>query len=276
MTLINGKQEDRIPATDRGMQYGDGVFETIAVIEGSPRLLERHLARLESSCNKLGIPYPGNETITHEIRQVCDGVKTRHILKIIITRGSGGRGYKPPAGTTPTRIVSTHPWPEYPQEWADTGIQIRLCKHPLSVNPALAGIKHLNRLDQVMASMEWDDPAIAEGIMLDQKKQIIEGTRTNIFIVKDNELFTPELSSCGVKGIMRGLLIELAKQLDITVIEKSISLDEFLAAEAVFVCNSIIGIWPVNKIDQHVFNTNHPVCDNLKSKLLGQKGFIHL
>lgn len=275
MILINGKQENRIPVSDRGIQYGDGVFETIAVIQGTPRLLERHLARLESSCKQLAIPYPGNAILQGEITQVCGDAKTRQVLKIIITRGSGGRGYKPSADTFPTRILSLHPWPDYPQEWADSGIQTRLCKHPISINPVLAGIKHLNRLDQVLASMEWQDPSIAEGIMLDQYKHVIEGTRSNIFIVKDKVLITPELSSCGVKGIMRSLLMDLAKQLSITVIENTLSLEELNAADEVFMCNSIIGIWPVNKIEQHVFNTNRPVCDSLKNKLLSEKGFTY-
>lgn len=253
MMLINGESKRFIEAIDRGFQYGDGLFETIAVNNGRLVFFDRHLARLQTGCRKLGIPCPDVQILLSEANQLCRGVG-RAVLKIIVTRGSGGRGYRPPDWIHPSRVLSVHPFPDYPPEYTTEGIRARFCNTRLGLNPALAGIKHLNRLEQVLARAEWEDAAIQEGIMLDVNGFVIEGTMTNLFYVKDKRLYTAILSQSGVAGIIRQLIILLSESYGIPVTRRTFTLDELLDADEVFVCNSIIGIWPIRQIEAKHFS----------------------
>jgi len=244
MILVNGKQEDSIPVTDRGLQYGDGLFETIEVKDGYCPHWQHHIQRLARGCALLGIVMPDIDLLLNEAILVCSN-QAHAVLKIIITRGSGGRGYKIPEHSDATRILSIHPWPEYPDMNSREGVRLHLCHTILSTQPALAGIKHLNRLDQVMARREWDDPTIAEGLMSDAAGLVIEGTMSNLFAVRDGELFTPVISTCGVAGTMRERVIEAAAKVSITVTETTLRIDDLYTMDEMFICNSIIGIWPV-------------------------------
>ena len=190
MILINGVSKQHIEISDRGFQYGDGLFETIEVRDGQAVFLERHLERLNAGCHRLHIPFPGAELLSFEVKKLCRekacGIgSVRAVLKIIVTRGSGGRGYRQPDVIQPTRVLSLHPYPDYPEIYKEQGIVVRFCSTCLGLNPSLAGIKHLNRLEQVMARFEWNDPAIQEGLMLDVNGHVIEGTMTNLFYVKN-------------------------------------------------------------------------------------------
>ena len=247
MMLINGKQEQNIPVTDRGLQYGDGLFETIEVKDGQCPHWQRHMQRLARGCEQLGIAMPDTELLLNEALQVCHGEK-RAVLKIILTRGSGGRGYRVPEHSEPTRILSNHPWPEYSDSNSCEGIHLHLCHTTLSTQPALAGIKHLNRLEQVMARREWDDPDVAEGLMSDASGLVVEGTMSNVFAARAGQLYTPVISHCGVAGTMRERIIETAAALSIPVTETTLRIDDLYTMEELFVCNSIIGIWPVREL----------------------------
>jgi 4-amino-4-deoxychorismate lyase len=247
MILVNGVETDRISVNDRGFQYGDGLFETIEVIEGQPIFLERHLLRLSAGCSKLRIPNPDIKQLTDETYSVCKHSKLA-VLKLIITRGAGGRGYRQPEAIHPTRTISLHTFPEYPDSHAELGINARFCDTRLGLNPALAGIKHLNRLEQIMARAEWDDPDIQEGIMLDINGHVIEGTMTNLFYVKDSVIYTAPLHLAGVAGVMHGIIKNLIAEHNRTLIEHDYGKEALLAADEVFVCNSIIGIWPIKQI----------------------------
>lgn len=250
--LINGEHTDSIHIADRGLQYGDGLFETIAVNRKQPVFLSQHLERLITDCRKLKIPPPDTRILTEEAYQLCQHADAA-VLKIIVTRGSGGRGYKQPESIQPTRILSLHPFPDYPSSHRQNGVQVRFCQTRLGLNPALAGIKHLNRLEQVMARAEWQDPAIQEGIMQDVNGYVIEGTMTNIFLVKQDQVFTPALDRSGVAGIIRRLIVMLSSRYDLWVIEKNITKNELLNADEIFVCNSVIGIWPVAQLENQSF-----------------------
>jgi 4-amino-4-deoxychorismate lyase len=247
MILVNGVEVDQIPVNDRGFQYGDGLFETIEVIKSQPVFLDQHLLRLCTGCSRLNIPSPDINQLTDEINSVCKYAQ-QAVLKIIITRGSGGRGYRQPEAIHPTRVISLHPFPEYPVTHAKQGIIVRFCDTRLGLNPTLAGIKHLNRLEQIIARAEWDDPVIQEGIMLDANSHVIEGTMTNLFYAKDNIIYTASLQLTGVMGIMRGIIQELIAEHKLTLIEHDYGKKALFAADEVFVCNSIIGIWPVKQI----------------------------
>lgn len=242
--LVNGKPGACVSALDRGLLYGDGVFETIRVCDGEPRYWSCHMQRLQAGCERLGISPCDTVLLTAEAGRLLDG-SGAGVLKVIVTRGSGGRGFRPEAGTAPTRIVQLHSLPVYSPDCAQSGVTARICATRLGHNPALAGIKHLNRLEQVMARREWNDAGIAEGLLLDRDDNLIEGTMSNIFLVRENVLTTPVLDRCGVAGIMRSWVLNAAQQAGLDFRVRNIHADELKQAQEVFVCNSVIGIWPV-------------------------------
>jgi 4-amino-4-deoxychorismate lyase len=267
MVLINGLSDDRIAISDRGLQYGDGLFETMAFRSGTFEFIDAHLARLIDGCRRLNIAFLHVEELHKELDIVCQRLTDNDaIIKIIITRGSGGRGYLAETGVEPTRIISTHPLPIYPVYYSQAGVKVRLCTHTLSENVALAGIKHLNRLDQVLARNEWHDSDIAEGIMLDNAGNVIEGTMSNVFIIKAGKLLTPLLDKSGVAGVMRDQIKLLAVKLNISVVETKIHLDDFLAADEIFLTNSVIGIWPVSEMDNMLYLAG-PITHNIQHAL---------
>jgi 4-amino-4-deoxychorismate lyase len=250
--LVNGKAVDSVPTTDRGLLYGDGLFETIAVSGGKLCFWERHMQRLQAGCERLGMA----PVDTAQLRQECHLLiqqSQQVVIKIIITRGSGGRGYRLPEQPRSTRIIQLHDWPAWPANCTESGIITRICRTRLGHDSSLAGIKHLNRLEQVMARREWDDPAIMEGLMLDTAGNVVEGTMSNIFMVKDALLMTPDLTRCGVAGIMRAWVLDRAKQHAIEARIQHLELDALLQSDEVFVCNSLTGIWPVIGIDEYAF-----------------------
>lgn len=253
MFLINGLFSESISAQDRGLHYGDGVFETIALQNSRPLCWDAHYQRLHMGCNRLQMQCPPMELLSTEIQRL----PVTHpccVVKILVTRGCSGRGYRPPqADTTHTRILGLYPWPEFPPEHAVNGVNTRICTTRLGQNPQLAGIKHLNRLEQVLARAEWDDPAVAEGLMLDTCGAVIEGTMSNLFCIKDDALMTPDLSSCGIAGVIRGAILELSAQLGMQARTVTLTEPELYAADEIFLCNSVIGIWPVRCIGQKVF-----------------------
>ncbi len=254
MILINGQVGNSISALDRGLQFGDGLFETLAVRDGGPQLWDRHMARLAAGCRRLQLPEPDRDAMAREAAQLCAGV-TRAVLKILITRGPGAHGYRitpadpDTAAVRSTRIVMLVPAPESVSDDYLRGVALRLCVTPLGANPALAGIKHLNRLEQVLARAEWDDPGIREGLMRDAGGALIEGTMSNLFVVIAGVLRTPALTQCGVAGIMRGLVTDTAKTFGIPVAESRMLEGEIGAADEVFMCNSLIGVMPVRRVE---------------------------
>ena len=253
MILVNGHTQDHIAVADRGLHYGDGLFETIAVDGGRPRLWDRHLRRLSTGCRRLGIVQPDPEMLWEEARRVCSGVD-RGVLKIILTRGTDGRGYRPMQTGQATRVMATYPWPAYPEANWQQGVAVRVCTTRLGCNPALAGMKHLNRLEQVLARSEWLDPHIAEGLMLDDDGHVIAGTMSNLFIVTTQGLLTPALTACGVEGIMRSVILDLTAELDIAWQEAPLRLEDLHRADEVFLTNALIGIWPVRRIEQREYS----------------------
>ncbi len=243
-SLINGSSIDVPSAQDRGLQYGDGLFETIAIENDFLLCWEEHIERLQLGCGRLKIPMPSEEKLIEEAQSLANNIE-RGVIKIIVTRGQGGRGYALPLNVKTTRLISLYPWPEYSFENPGNGIKVRLCSYRYGHNSTLAGIKHLNRLEQVMARSEWTDTTIAEGIVLDNEENVIEGTMSNVFYIKDNTLHTPELSACGINGIIRQKVIALAAELSLEVRIDKISLQRLMDADEAFMCNSIIGIWPI-------------------------------
>ncbi len=263
MILINGQQGSQLDITDRGLHYGDGLFETIAIRSGKPQLWLAHMDRLAAGCRRLGIVELDQQLLLKEATQLCAD-SDRAVLKIIITRGSGGRGYRVPQKPQPTRLLLSYPWPESADETSP--YNLRLCQTFLSCNPALAGIKHLNRLEQVLARNEWDDDAIDEGVMTDQHGNVIEGIASNLFVVRGGELLTPDVSRCGVSGVMRAKVLELSAELGITSSTGTIHRDEMAQMDEVFMTNAILGIRPVARFEEVAYGDN-PVTQRLQMAL---------
>ncbi|WP_207061129.1 aminodeoxychorismate lyase [Motiliproteus sp. SC1-56] len=248
LTLVNGLACAHGSVLDRGFAYGDGLFETLAVDQRSPLRLDRHLARLREGARRLRIPLDDQleAVISDELRSLCEAFEApQAVAKIILTRGEGGRGYRPPTGVQPGRIVRLSERPVFPRSHEETGIELFLCETRLGINPALAGIKHLNRLEQVLARSEWEDE-YPEGLVRDIEGRIVEGTMSNLFLLKNGELLTPRLHRCGVAGTVRALIIESAQKHGIAVRETDLWLKDLEEADAMAVTNSLIGYWPVN------------------------------
>lgn len=240
---VDGQPADSLSLKDRGLAYGDGLFETIAVRDGQPILLDRHLARLAEGCARLAIA-ADIEQIADELLRYAAAMG-EGVLKLILTRGDGQRGYAPDPAAPGRRILQCNTPAAYPAAHAEHGIRLFPCTTRLSRQPLLAGLKHLNRLEQVLARAEWQDSEHAEGLMLDRTGRVIEGVFSNLFIVRDGVLITADLKRCGVAGVMRAEILFQAESLAIPTQITDISLEQLQWADEVFVCNSVYGVWPV-------------------------------
>lgn len=221
--------------------------------------------RLMHGCDRIKIQRPDQSVLRNEALPLCKKIK-EGVLKIIITRGAGGRGYAQTRDLSSTRVMAIFPLPEYSPDFWRKGVAIRMCQTRLSMNPDLAGIKHLNRLEQVMARSEWDTPEFQEGLMMDMENNIVEGTMSNVFCVLDNNLFTPGLTRCGINGIIRERIISVAKKNNISVKEVNISFDQLCEASEIFLTNSLIGIWPVCRMEKQKY-TIGPFAHRMKELL---------
>lgn len=248
--LINGELTDAVSARDRGFQYGDGLFETIAVQHGTPLLLGGHLARLGAGAERLGFQV-SPALLRQEAERLCRGAE-RGALKVIVTRGVSLRGYRHDPTATPTRVLSLADWPSHPASYMKEGVDVRLCRTRLAAQPALAGLKHLNRLEQVLARAEWGDE-FAEGLMQDESGNIVEGTMTNVFFVRDQTLVTPALDRCGIEGVMRAAVLERAARLGLDCRIETVTTGHLERAQEIFLTNSLIGLWPVRRVEHRSY-----------------------
>ena len=250
--LINGSFNAIISPLDRGFAYGDGVFRTIKMIGGLPQLWPQHYQKLVADCAAINIVCPSAELLMSDLQQLfladAEKVDLMAVAKIIITRGEGNRGYTPPAITAPMRVVVKSPMPNYPESRLELGVQLTVCDTRLAAQPKLAGVKHLNRLENVLARMEWQSPDIADGIMLDMQDNVIECTSANIFARINDVLMTPSLTQCGIAGITRQRIMELAYTLHLKTAVETFNVDQLLAADEVIICSSLYGAWQVNQI----------------------------
>jgi 4-amino-4-deoxychorismate lyase len=253
MNLVNGVESDAISAQDRGLAYGDGVFRTLPMHGGRPLLWMRQYAKLAADCESLRISCPAAAVFERDLAAISTR-KLDCVVKIIVTRGSAARGYVIPEAATPTRIVGASPPADYPQHYYESGVRVHLCRIRLALQPALAGIKHLNRLENVLARSEWKDSRIPEGVMCDVEDKVIGGTMTNLFLVRNGALVTPDLARCGVAGVTRELVLELARINNIPTRIASLSIDDLLDAEELFLVNSVIGVWQITGLERKSWN----------------------
>lgn len=242
---VNGVETDQVSVADRGFAYGDGLFETIAVRGGECRFLSAHLQRLMLGCERLHIPMPAIGLLEKQIDEAMGG-SASGTLKLVLTRGTGARGYMPPAKASPTCAIGFAE--EAVVHSSLDGIRARYCQTTISRNPVLAGMKTLNRLEQVMARAEWTDAGMAEGLMLNDRNEVVCGTMSNLFVVANDGLWTPALDEAGVIGVMRGQILELAKELRVPVKIQSLEKDVLTQADDIFLTNARIGMWPVAEL----------------------------
>ena len=264
--LINGKKVSQISVNDRGFLYGDGVFETIACKNRSLIYWNEHLQRLNNACRILKLNPVDEATWLKDISKIIKDHSEDCVIKLIYSRGEGQRGYKLPEITEPLRVVMSSTMPVYAEDIYQQGVKLMVCQTPASSNSRLAGLKHLNKLDAVLARSEWSDETIFEGLMLDDYGNVIEGTMSNLFAVKNNSLYTPVLKRSGVNGIIRQRIIDLAKNDNIVTQQIEIKLDKLLEMDEIFITNSLIGLCPVNQLESNLYKTG-PITSHLMMKL---------
>jgi len=251
IALVNGKP-GTVDPRDRGLAYGDGVFETMACRNGRVRWLEYHLDRLLLGCGRLAIPAPDRALLRDEVEAHCPRGEPA-VVKLIVTRGVGARGYRIPEPAEPTRILTISPWPALTAADYTRGIVLRTCTLRLGENPQLAGLKHLCRLEQVLAQMEIEGTAAQEGLVRSSSGYVIGGISSNVFGVRGDTLLTPRLTRCGVRGVMRRVVLEHAEEVGLEAHEVDMTPDELASCDELFVTNAVFGIKPVRELDGRVF-----------------------
>ncbi|RDE24717.1 aminodeoxychorismate lyase [Motiliproteus coralliicola] len=257
--LINGRPSAVVGVTDRGFSYGDGLFETLRFSGGRPLLFERHLQRMQQGLQRLSILEAGLlEQLRADVDQMCRG-QSEGLLKIQVSRGEGGRGYRGQVDQGPTRVVQRFPAPVYPGHWFENGAELFRCQTRLGLCPQLAGIKHMNRLEQVLARSEWHDQ-FPEGIVCDLDGYVVEGTMSNLFMIRNGVLFTPKLDRCGVAGIVRSVIMDAAEGAGVELHETRIRYEQLAEADGLFMTNTGFGVLPVKSIADQRYPL-HPLTD---------------
>jgi len=248
-TWINGRARTTIDIQDRGLQYGDGLFETMRVRRGRVRLLDYHLQRLYAGCRRLKIEAPDAALLRRELASRA-ARRADAVLKLIVTRGIGPRGYRPSGEERCTRVISLHALPRHSRGALLEPVRVRICDTRLGLNPALAGLKTLNRLESVMARGEWVDARVWEGLMRDIEGYVVCGTMSNFFLRRGSVLMTPMLDRCGIAGVMRRWVLEQASSLHLRPLERRLRWEELGEAEEAFMTNAVAGIVPIAVIQR--------------------------
>ncbi|MGI9239026.1 MAG: aminodeoxychorismate lyase [Woeseiaceae bacterium] len=269
----NGEVIDKVSPDDRAFQYGDGLFETVAIRNGQPRLWNYHLDRLERGCEKLKLQAPDRDELRWWLDSAVgqnDTDDTNCTAKIIVTAGTSNRGYARRTPTLSTTYVKTFPTVNVPTNLYDEGVDTILCSTRLALFSVTAGCKTLNRIEQVLARSECLAQGAFEGLTLDADGRLICGTMSNVFIVLDKTVATPSLDRCGVEGVMRRHVIELLGNSGRRVSVGDISALDLTNADEVFLCNSQFGLLPVRQCAEKSWET-HPVTRSIMS-LMAENG----
>jgi 4-amino-4-deoxychorismate lyase len=244
---VNGRGADKVDHRDRGLQYGDGLFETMRVRRHGVRLLDFHLQRLFDGCRRLMIDPPDERGLRRELERAA-ARRADAVLKLIVTRGVGKRGYRPTGRERSTRIVALTALPAASVQAMERPMAVRVCRLRLGMNERLAGLKTLNRLECVLARSEWRDARTREGLLRDSDDTIVCGTMSNLFVRRGNVLTTPLLDRCGVAGVMRRWVLEQAGAIGLRPQERRVGMQDLRDAEEVFMTNAVAGLMPVAEI----------------------------
>lgn len=263
---INGVSADLLPAGDRATQFGDGSFTTAYVSNGGIKHLDAHIGRLKAATERLMITGVDWQLLENEMQHAASS-RDEGVLKVIISRGTGGRGYSPQGCNTPSRILSLSDYPAHYHAWRHKGVRLAVSPVTLSQNTLLAGIKHLNRLEQVMIRLHLDKTDAQEALVVDTAGMLVECCAANIFWRKGEHVFTPDLSLAGVSGVMRNHIIGLLEQGPHFTISVVMEPPETLQdADEVIICNALMPILPVSQVENWHFTSStlydflHQVC----------------
>jgi 4-amino-4-deoxychorismate lyase len=254
--FVDAQRVDAVPADDRGLAYGDGLFETMRVHRGTVPWWDAHWARLAAGAARIGLPLPDAMRVQAEAREMIGG-RDHGVMKLLVTRGSGGRGYAPPAVAIPTWVLSLHDVPAP----AGQGLRLHWCDTRLADQPALAGLKHCNRLEQVLARREAVDAGADEGLMQDGAGRVVCATSANLFVLRDGGWQTPPVDRCGVAGVCRARLMPALQAR-----ERVLTVDDIGTADALFLSNAVRGILAVARVGARAF-APHPAVDDARRAL---------
>ena len=257
--LIDGKQQAQISIHNRNLHYGDGLFETCVVRDNKILMWEHHISRLNIGCRRLNIKKIDESVWLGDIKQALQlTLKKKCIVKLILSRGNSLRGYSYSEDIKPVRVVIVS---EMTQPKIQNSFSLQYANSGYYSNPKLAGIKHCNRLEQILAR---ENMIANEAIMLDESKNIISVTQGNIYFIFGNKLVTPKLHRCGVVGSRRSTILELARIINLEVSEDIISLEQSKIADEVFISNSLIGIQPVTSIGNY-YLAHNPLTEKIRA-----------
>jgi len=249
--LVNGVQQNYINIENRGLAYGDGLFTTAKIQNGHVHYLIAHVERLIFGCKKLGISPPERTALIKQLSAVAKEFSLA-VLKVVITAQSGGRGYARVKNNSHDLIIMIHDYPHHYDEIAISGLKLGLSKQQMGINPMLAGLKHLNRLEQVLLREELSTKSEDDLLVTNINGDVIEATSANLFFYLDDKLHTPDVSQSGVNGIMRQAILQCYPD---TII-KSFTLDEVAQAQAMFICNCVMGVMPIISFNDKKLSIN--------------------
>lgn len=246
--LVNGIEQNQIHIENRGLAYGDGLFTTAKIINGKIQYLSSHVQRLVLGCEKLVLFAPNKVELTEQLIQVAKPYKLA-VLKVIITASNGGRGYARSIDPKSDIIIMVHDYPKHYEALAIKGITLGNSKQQIGINPMLSGLKHLNRLEQVLLRQELVNTKEDDLVVTNINDEVIEATSANLFFWLNDKLCTPDVTNSGVNGLMRQTILQ---QYPDTLIKK-VTLAELANSPAMFICNSVMGIMPVKNYNgQHL------------------------
>lgn len=267
MFLINGREQDSLAANDRAIQFGDGCFTTARIRQGEVQFLPAHIRRLREACERLMLPFTEWQALEAEMSHLAHSHQ-QGVLKVILTRGAGGRGYSAAACHAPTRLLSVSPMPAHYDRWREEGISLALSPVRLGRNPHLAGIKHLNRLEQVLIRTHLEQTTADEALVLDSDGFITECCAANLFWRKGNDVFTPNLDHAGVNGIMRQHCIAQLAASPFRVAEVHAAEEALADADEVLICNALMPVIAVRAYGERTWTSRTlyqflaPLCEH--------------
>lgn len=266
MYLINGQPREMLDVRDRGIQFGDGCFTTARIVDGNIRFIDIHLARLRRDARRLKLNVSFWRALREEMVVLAQEV-SRGVLKVIVTRGPGGRGYSTVGCRDAVRILSLAPWPAHYESLKQTGVRLVSSPVPLGRNPWLAGVKHLNRLEQVLIRMQLEQSTGDEALVLDSAGMLVECCAANLFWRQGERIFTPDVSQCGVEGTMRRYILRILREAGRPVLVVNEPPSALVTACEIVVCNALMPVLPVADVDgqpytqRELFNFLSPRCE---------------
>jgi len=250
----NGEPITNVSIDDRAFHYGDGLFETIAIRDSEPRLWQYHMERLALGCERLSLQVPDVDGLQVELQAAIKEHAPRNgdcVAKIILSSGTGPRGYGREPGIPGVVLIGLFDHARIPRQAYLEGVDTMVCDTALAAGSAVAGLKTLNRLEQVLGRNECLAAGAFEGLMVDAGRRLICGTMSNVFIVSDKSIITPSLDNCGVAGVMRRLLLHALAERGAAVTVTDVSIDELSGSDEVFLTNSQFGALPVRRCGEH-------------------------